>query len=69
VAVLVLKKNKARDKAVLQKTVHEAIEKITADGKIEGPKGPYIPHERRGAMTDATTQASKHNGYYHHPWR
>ena len=34
------------------KKIHDAIEKITADGKVEGPKGRYIPRRKHGAMTD-----------------
>lgn len=32
-----------RDAQELHERVHDAIEKITADGKIEGPKGKYKP--------------------------
>ncbi len=32
-----------REKARLRENVASAIAKITADGRIEGPKGPYKP--------------------------
>jgi hypothetical protein len=31
-----------RDRRDLSRRVHEAIEKITADGKVEGPKGKFV---------------------------
>lgn len=36
---------KRRAKEDLKERVHDAIEKITADGKVEGPKGPYVRHK------------------------
>ena len=34
--------DRRRDREALRRRVHDAIEKITADGKVEGPKGPYL---------------------------
>ena len=62
-------RNNKREAAELKKKVQDAIEKIMADGRVEGPKGSYVPHERRGAMTDGSTKPAKNPGYYHHPWR
>ena len=57
-----------REREGVSKKVHDAIEKITADGKIEGHKGNYVPHHKYGTMTDRSTSPPKHNGIYHHPW-
>lgn len=57
-----------RERKQFSKKIHDAIEKITADGKVEGPKGPYVPHRRHGALTDHSTSPPKHGGRYHHPW-
>ncbi len=60
--------DRRRDKKELHQRVHDAIEKITADGKIEGPKGTYKPKRAHGSLTDGTTSRPQHSGYYHHPW-
>jgi hypothetical protein len=60
--------DKRRDRQELHRRVHDAIEKITADGKIEGPKGTYKPKRAHGSLTDGSTSAPRHSGYYHHPW-
>ena len=58
-----------RERDQTKEKVQDAIDKITADGKVEGPKGPYVPHKRGGPMTDGTTSPPKSSGYYHHPWQ
>ena len=70
-AVLNIKANRERrrEQNQMKDRVREAIDKITADGKVEGPKGPYVPRKRRGPMTDSSTSPPKHSGYYHNPWR
>ena len=57
-----------RERKGFSKKIQDAIEKITADGKVEGPKGRYKPRRKHGAMTDHSTSAPKHGGRYHHPW-
>ena len=57
-----------RDRKALRRRVRDAIEKITADGKVEGPEGPCLLRRRRGPLTDCSTSPPKHAGYYHHPW-
>jgi hypothetical protein len=57
-----------RERKNFSKKIQDAIDKITADGKIEGPKGQYKPHRKHGALTDHSTSAPKHGGIYHHPW-
>jgi hypothetical protein len=57
-----------RERKQFSKKIQDAIEKITADGKVEGPKGRYKPRRRHGAMTDHSTSPPKHGGRYHHPW-
>lgn len=61
--------DRRRDKNELHQCVHDAIEKITADGRIEGPKGRYSPRRRHGSLTDGNTSPPKHSGFYHHSWR
>ena len=58
-----------RDRDRTKDKVQDAIDEITADGKVEGPKGPYVPHKRGGPMTDGSTSPPKSSGYYHHPWQ
>ncbi len=58
-----------RDKKELHQRVKDAIENITADGKIEGPKEKYVPRRRHGSLTDGRTSPPRHSGYYHHQWR
>ena len=57
-----------RERKGFSKKIQDAIEKITADGKVEGPKGRYKPRRKHGAMTDHSTSAPKHGGRYHHTW-
>ena len=57
-----------RDRQALRRRVQDAIEKITADGKVERPKGPCVSRRRRGPLTDCSTSPPRHAGYYHHPW-
>jgi flagellar biosynthesis/type III secretory pathway M-ring protein FliF/YscJ len=59
-----------------QKQLHERIEKAKADiledGVVEGPKGPYVPHNRSGVKTDLwpphDTRPPKANAYHGMPW-
>jgi hypothetical protein len=44
-------KNEIQRKAKIQKAIHN----IVADGVVEGPKGPYVPHEKWAVGTDITT--------------
>jgi len=57
-----------RERKNFSNKIQAAIDKITADGKIEGPKGRYKPRRKHGSMTDHSTSAPKHNGIYNHPW-
>ena len=57
-----------RENKEIKQKVHDAIDKITADGKIEGPKGPYVPRKHSGPMTDGSTKSPTQPGYYNHPW-
>lgn len=59
-----------------QRELHDKVEKaksdILADGVVEGPKGPYVPHKswnvgsRAGQepLTDGSTKPPEHKGYY-----
>jgi hypothetical protein len=57
-----------RERKEFPNKIQGIIEKITADGKIEGPKGTYKPRRKHGSLTDHSTSSPKHSGYYHHPW-
>ena len=68
VAIVISKREERREKRELPEKVRKAIEKITADGKVEAPKGPYVRRKRRGAITDHSTSAPRHSGMSNHPW-
>ncbi len=57
------------DQKEFKKKMQEAVKKITTDGKVECPKGPYVPHKQQTSLTDHSTSAPKSSGYYHHPWQ
>lgn len=59
---------KRRNAEESRRAVQASITRITADGKVDGPAGPYVPHRRRGPLTPGTTSPPKHAGRYHHPW-
>jgi hypothetical protein len=62
------RREQRENQKAVQLRIQEAIDTITADGKIEGPKGPYVPGTHHGPRTDGSTTGSRHSGYYHHPW-
>ena len=66
-AVMHTRRQAKRDKLEQQQKMKDAVEKITADGKVEGPKGPYVPHKQHGHRTDNSTAPASHSGYTH-PW-
>ena len=57
-----------RERKNFSKKIHDAIEKITADGRVEVPKGRYVPHRKHGSMTDHSTSPPRHSGRYNHHW-
>ena len=57
-----------KDQKEFKKKMQDAVKKITADGKVEGPKAPYVPHKQQTSLTDHSTSAPKNSGYYNHPW-
>lgn len=56
----------------LQEKTMAAIVQILADGKVDGPKGPYVPHRRSGVKTKLwpsnETRPPKASGYHGMPW-
>ena len=49
--------------------VARAVKNITADGKVEGPKGPYVPHKPwsgvgHAPLSDHETKPPSQGGYY-----
>ena len=66
---------RARDKqdiADLKERVNKALDDITADGKVEGPKGRYESgkrrSDRRGMKTPNETEPPRRGGRYSQPW-
>lgn len=51
-----------RDKAAMKTKVQKIIAKITADGKIIGPKGRYTPLSSRRRV--GTSHSPRNNGYW-----
>jgi len=69
---LILRRRKRRAQQELHEKVEKAKADITEDGKIEGPKGPYVPHRRwnagagagHEALTDHQTRSPEKGGYW-----
>jgi len=57
-----------RDRLECQKKVQEARDKILADGIIEGPKGPYVPHKKWDVGTPHETAPAKQSVYHGDSW-
>jgi hypothetical protein len=53
--LFVVKRRNEKDEAKRKQGIQEAIEKITADGVVEGPKGPRPPHKKWNVGTGAGT--------------
>ena len=66
----VYRRRKRESKALTGKIKH-AIEEITKDGIVEGPKGPRVPHKKwsggLGRGTPNATTGAKHAGYHGTP--
>ena len=68
----ILRRRKRRAQRELHEKVEKAKSDILADGVVEGPKGPYVPHKswnvgtRAGhePLTDGSTKPPDHKGYY-----
>ena len=65
ILIPIRRRKRARD---LKERVKKAREGILADGKVEGPKGPYVPHKKWNAGTPHATDAPKGNAYHGGPW-
>ena len=53
--LFVVKRQNERDETKRKQGIRQAIAKITADGVVEGPKGPYVPHQKWNAGTEPST--------------
>jgi hypothetical protein len=60
--------DRRREKEKLHHLVEEAREKILADGKVEGPKGPYVPHKKWNVGTPSETRPASAKSYHGGPW-
>lgn len=65
------KRNDEREDLARRKRIHDAIDRIAADGKVTGPKGPYVPHRKwnvgLGKRTPHDTKPDVHGGPYGNP--
>ena len=70
-AVWFAKRRDEREERDRKRAIKAAVARITADGKVEGPKGPYVPHRRwnvgLGATTPHETKPDVHGGPYGNP--
>jgi hypothetical protein len=60
-----------RDRRDLHDRIEKAKADILADGVVEGPKGPYVPHESWGVGTEVGTPRSgppRGRSYHGGPW-
>ncbi|MBM4148522.1 MAG: hypothetical protein FJ224_05715 [Lentisphaerae bacterium] len=56
----ILRKRRQRARREIEERVRSAMDKILADGRVEGPKGPYVRHIPWNAGTDASTPMHGH---------
>ena len=68
-AVILIPIIRGRDARENKKRIAKAKDRILEDGKIEGPKGPYVPHRKwkdsgTPHFTDSETKPPRHGGYY-----
>lgn len=65
------KRGDEREEKARKTKIATAVEQITADDKVEGPKGPYVPHRKwnagRGVRTPHETKPDVHGGPYGNP--
>lgn len=69
-APFIRRRRRRRDRERLHRQAEKARADILADGIIEGPKGPYIPHppRRTWANTRTDTRPPKQTSYHGGPW-
>ncbi len=68
----ILRRRRKRERAELHDKIAKAKSEILADGVVEGPKGPYVPHKRWGVgaqaghdpLTDHESNPVAKKGYY-----
>lgn len=53
--LFVVKRRGEKEEAHRKQSIQQAIEKITADGVVEGPKGPRVPHRKWNVGTEPGT--------------
>ncbi len=71
VILLIHRKRRMREQVELHKKIQEAMAKILEDGKIEGPKGPYVQHIPWDVGTEVGTPRDgppRTNAYHGSPW-
>jgi len=68
---LIHRRRRKREQKELHKKIEEAKAKILADGKIERPKGPYVPHVPWDCGSEVGTQREgslRTNSYHGTQW-
>ena len=69
--LFVVKRKSEREEVKRKQKIEQAIEKITADGVVEGPKGPRAAHRQwdvgAGRGTPRETKGPDARGPYGHP--
>ena len=63
-----MRRKQERETTKRQEIIESAIAKITADGVIEGPKGPYVPLKKWNVGTPHATEPLKARSYDGGPW-
>ena len=67
----ILRRRRKREQAELHDKIEKAKADILADGVVEGPKGPYVPHESWGVGSTGRTPTGgppQGRAYHGGPW-
>ena len=68
IASVMSKLAERRERKEVSRKIHDTIDRITAAGKVNAPKGRYVPRRKHGSLTDHSTSPPRHSGRYNHPW-
>jgi hypothetical protein len=67
----ILRRRRKREQRELHEKIEKAKADILEDGVVEGPKGPYVPHEPWGVGTEVGTPREgppRGRSYHGGPW-
>ena len=68
---LIYRRRRMREQDELHKRIQDATAKILEDGKVEGPKGPYVRHIPLDIGTETGTNRDgppRTNAFHGSPW-